>query len=255
MPELLSLVVPARNEEANVATCLQELTAVLRAEGIPYEVIVVDDCSEDATADRVEELIRVDPAVRLLRRDPPPGFGRAVRAGLDAMKGDIVIIYMADRSDDPRDVVTYYRLIQEGYDCVFGSRFIAGSVVEHYPPVKRVVNRAVNRAVQVLFLTRFNDLTNAFKAYRSDVVRNCGPYSASHFNLTLEMSLGALIRDYRAVQVPIRWYGRTWGSSHLRLHEMGRKYLYVVVKMWAERILVKDDLMAERRANDGNLGD
>ena len=102
---------------------------------------------------------------------------------------------MADLSDSPEDVVAYYRKIREGYDCVFGSRFIKGSTVENYPSVKLVVNRIVNQCIRFMFWTRFNDLTNAFKAYRTAVIRDCGPYRACHFNLTLEMSLGALIRE------------------------------------------------------------
>ena len=151
-------------------------------------------------------------------------------------------------SDHPDDVVAYYRKIEEGYDCVFGSRFVRGSSVEHYPLVKLVANRIVNRLIQALFWTRYNDLTNAFKAYRADVIRECGPYRASHFNITIEMSLGALIRGYSIAQIPIRWSGRTWGSSKLKLREMGRRYLCVLLKTFFEKVLVADDLVAERAA-------
>src|SRR5262249_47739930 len=97
-----------------------------------------------------------------------------------------------------------------------------------------------------VFWTRFNDLTNAFKAYRASVIRDCGPYRASHFNITIEMSLGALIRRYHIAQIPIRWYGRNWGSSKLRLREMGRRYLSTLLMVFFQRVLVSDDLMAER---------
>ena len=100
----------------------------------------------------------------------------AIRAGLEGVKGDVVVVYMADLSDSPEDVVAYYRKIREGYDCVFGSRFIKGSTVENYPIVKLVCNRIVNQGIRLLFWTRFNDLTNAFKAYRTAVIRDCGPY-------------------------------------------------------------------------------
>jgi dolichol-phosphate mannosyltransferase len=83
---------------------------------------------------------------------------------------------MADLSDSPEDVVAYYRKIREGYDCVFGSQFIKGSEVRNYPPLKLFVNRIVNRCIQFMFGSRFNDLTNAFKAYRTSVIRDCGPY-------------------------------------------------------------------------------
>ncbi|MFQ5735113.1 MAG: hypothetical protein ACE5KM_24530, partial [Planctomycetaceae bacterium] len=132
--------------------------------------------------------------------------------------------------------------------CVFGSRFVRGSRVTGYPWVKLIVNRVVNRLVMWMFWTRFNDLTNAFKAYRTDVVRACGPFRSSHFNLTLEMSLGALSRRYLITQVPISWTGRTAGHTNLRLREMGRRYLSTLLKAFFERILISDDLLAERLA-------
>jgi dolichol-phosphate mannosyltransferase len=129
---------------------------------------------------------------------------------------------------------------------VFGSRFIKGGEVVNYPKLKLVVNRIVNKCVQYLFWTRFNDLTNAFKAYRTEVILDCGPYRASHFNITLEMSLSALIRRYHIAEIPIHWYGRTWGSSNLKLRQMGRRYLSTLLMMFFQRVLIADDLMAER---------
>lgn len=246
---LLSIVVPAYNEEKNIGPCLRELRATLRDKHrIPYEIIVVDDNSRDNTSARVREEIAADPAIRMVRRTPPSGFGRAIRSGIEAVQGEVVVIYMADCSDDPDDVVAYYHKIEEGYDCVFGSRFIQGSSVEGYPWRKWVVNRLVNRWIQLMFWTPFNDTTNAFKAYRAAVVRDCGPYRSCHFNITLEMSLGALIRRYRIAQIPIRWKGRTWGSSNLRMWEMGRKYLCTLLMLFFQRLLIADDLLAERQA-------
>ncbi len=243
----LSVVIPAYNEEQNIGRCLDELLDVVgRQHGISCELIVVNDNSTDGTERRVRERMDHDGRVRLTNRTSPGGFGRAIRTGLDCVTGDVVVICMADLSDDPRDVVAYYRKIQEGYDCVFGSRFVKGSVVENYPRVKLFVNRIVNHAVRLLFRTRFNDLTNAFKAYRTSVIRECGPFWSSHFNITLELSLSALIRRYNVAQIPIRWYGRTWGSSNLKLREMGRRYLCTVLNLFFQRMLINDDLMVER---------
>lgn len=250
----LSLVIPAHNEEQNIGKCIAEVQKVVRDEhGIPCEIIVVNDNSRDGTADVVWAAMKSDPDLRLVNRHEPPGFGRAIRSGLDAVTGDVVVIYMADLSDDPHDAVAYYRKIQEGYDCVFGSRFMPGAKVENYPRVKLIFNRIVNRAIQWLFWTRFNDLTNAFKAYRTEVIRDCGPYCACHFNITIEMSLSALIRDYRVAQVPIRWYGRTWGSSKLKLTTMGRRYLSTLIMMFCQHLLVSDDLLAERRTRNAEF--
>jgi dolichol-phosphate mannosyltransferase len=247
----LSIVIPAYNEEKNIGKCLEELQRVIRDKyRIPYEIIVVNDNSRDATEEVVRAAMKEDPAVRLVTRTPPGGFGRAVRSGIEAVRGDVVVIYMADLSDDPEDVIAYYRKIGEGYDCVYGSRFIKGSQVVNYPRVKRFVNRVVNRFIKLLFWTKFNDMTNAFKAYRTAVIRDCGPYRSSHFNITLEMSLSALIRGYHIAQIPIRWYGRNWGSSNLRMREMGRRYLSTLLMMFFQRMLIKDDLLAERLVNN-----
>lgn len=246
----LSIVIPAYNEEKNVGRTLSELQQVVEFEHqIPYEIIVVNDNSSDGTPEVVQSHMAENSNVRMITRLAPGGFGRAIRAGLDEVRGDVVVICMADLSDDPGDVVAYYRKICEGYDCVFGSRFVKGSHVENYPWVKLVVNRIVNTAIRLLFRVPFNDLTNAFKAYRTSVIRDCGPYRSSHFNITLELSLSALIRNYHVCQIPISWFGRTWGASNLRLREMGRRYLCTVLLFYFQRMLLQDDLMAERLAS------
>jgi dolichol-phosphate mannosyltransferase len=245
-PMLFSIVIPAHNEEDNLGPTVEELVRLLDLERIPHEIVVVDDNSSDLTGATAQELATRFRQLRIVTRRRMPGFGRAVRAGLETIRGDAVTIVMADRSDDPHDVVRYYRKLEEGYDCVFGSRFRSGSRVEHYPRGKLFVNRIVNHAIRWLFWTRFNDLTNAFKAYRTEVIRACGPYSSSHFNLIIEMSLSALIRRYHIAEIPISWYGRTWGASKLSLFEMGRRYLVVVLKMFFDKLLIGDDILEER---------
>ncbi len=250
-PMKLSLIIPAHNEEKNIGKCLDELRHVLdEVHAIDHEIIVVNDCSHDGTEAVVRAQMEHDSNLRHISRKAPNGFGRAIRSGLEAVTGDIVVIYMADLSDNPEDVIAYYRKIEEGYDCVFGSRFTRDSSVKKYPIVKRIVNRIVNRCVQVMFWTRCNDLTNAFKAYRTNVIRDCGPYVASHFNITLEMSLSALTRKYNIIQIPISWHGRSWGMSNLKIREMGRRYLSTLLMMFFQRILVADDLIAERLARN-----
>ncbi len=103
----------------------------------------------------------------------------------------------------------------------------------------------------MIFWTKFNDLTNALKAYRTAVIRDCGPYRACHFNLTIEMSLvGSTVREYNIAQIPIRWYGRVGGGSNLRLGEMGRRYLSRLLVTFFQRHLIADDLLADRFADN-----
>ncbi len=248
---LYSILIPAYNEEKNIIPTLETLASKLREDGIPFELLVVNDNSTDNTAAVIQEKALEIPEIHLVTNTPPGGLGRAIRCGLAHFNGDVLAVVMADSSDHPDDVVRCYRKIEEGYDCVFGSRFRKGSKVTHYPPVKLVVNRIVNKAMQVLFMTHHNDLTNAFKVYRRHVIESILPLQAAHFNITIEMSLSSLIRRHRIADVPITWSGRTWGVSNLRLRKMGRRYLCTLLMIWCERLLILDDLLMESKGPVG----
>ena len=125
----LSVVIPAHNEEETVAETVEGIVSTLAREEIDHEVIVVDDSSTDGTAAVVERIAAEHPQVRCLPSPYHNGFGFAVRAGLEAFEGDAVAIVMADGSDSPEDLVSYQRLLEEGYECAFGSRFVHGSTV------------------------------------------------------------------------------------------------------------------------------
>ena len=237
----LSFVIPARNEEACVAETLRRLAAEMRAASIPYEAVVVDDGSSDATADRVCAAAALFPEVRLVSNTGPHGFGMAVRTGLEHVSGDAVAVMMADGSDDPRDAAVYYRKLQEGYDCVFGSRFIHGGRVSGYPIHKLVLNRMANWFIRALFGFRFNDTTNAFKCYRRAVIDGIQPLISPHFNLTVEMPLKAIVRGYSYAVVPIHWTNRKSGISKLRIREMGSRYLFIILYLWLEKMLARGD--------------
>jgi dolichol-phosphate mannosyltransferase len=251
----LSIIIPAHNEQRNLSPTVAGLVEALENESIRYEIIVVNDNSTDDTLRVAEELAAGNPSLRIVNRTNLGGFGRAVRAGLDVYTGAALTIVMADRSDEPLDVVRCFRKLEEGYDCVFGSRFRRQSRVVGYPRRKLVVNRIVNKTVQLMFWTGFNDLTNAFKLYRREVIDACGPYSSSHFNLTIEMSLTALIRKYRIAEIPINWYGRTWGGSSLSIGQMGRRYLSVLLRLFSDKLLIGDDILEERAMTLGRDND
>jgi len=244
-PALLSVCIPCRDEEESIGEVIDEVAAVLRLEGIPHEFVIANDNSTDGTEAVVRRKMGEGHPIRLINRKPPGGFGRAVRSCLDHFQGDALVIVMADLSDDPRDVVGYYRKLAEGFDAVFGSRFSPGGDAEGYPRGKLLANRLGNKLIQLLFRTEHNDLTNAFKAYSRRAVQSLMPLYASHFNITIEMSLGLLIRDFRIAAMPVRWYTRTKGLAKFRLRELGRRYLATLVKIYVERKFIHDDVIAE----------
>ncbi|MGE3172326.1 MAG: glycosyltransferase family 2 protein [Planctomycetota bacterium] len=251
---LLSVCIPAHNEQDNIGDAIDVIAAALRAASVPFEFVIADDNSTDGTADVVRARMAQGVPITLVQRRPPGGFGRAVRSCFDHFHGDIVAVVMADLSDDPADIVRCYEVLRDGdYDAVFGSRFKKGSRVVDYPFVKCLANRLGNKVIQLLFWTRYNDLTNAFKVYRREALQSLQPLYASHFNLTIELSLGMLNRGFRIAEVPIAWHGRKKGLAKFNLRTLGRRYLATLMKALAERRFIHDDLMAEHNRTMARL--
>jgi dolichol-phosphate mannosyltransferase len=258
---LLSVIIPARDEEGCIASTVEHLHLELDLRGVPHEVIVVDDGSTDRTWTILqEEATRLnasasppisDPlhapcskphaALRPVQNPGPHGFGRAITLGLNAMHGDAAVIFMADESDDCRDVVRYWEKLNEGYDCVFGSRFMKGGGTIDYPPIKLFLNRLANAFVRLLFRHGLNDTTNAFKAYRKEVIDGIRPILSPHFNITVELPLKAIVRGYNFTVIPITWRNRRTGIAKLKIKEMGSRYLFIVLYIWLEKYFSRGD--------------
>jgi dolichol-phosphate mannosyltransferase len=245
---LFSIVIPARNEAKNLKVVVPMLLSALERAGINHEILVVNDGSTDHTHDVLVELASRHKTVRFIDNPGPNGFGLAVRIGLAGFRGDAVAIVMADGSDDPLDAVKYCMKLREGYDCVFGSRFISGSKLIDYPMHKLVLNRLANLFIKLLFQIRYNDVTNAFKCYRRSVIAGLEPILAHHFNLTIELPLKAIIRGYSFAVVPISWTNRTSGLSKLKIREMGSRYLFIVLYCFIERLLSRGDYKRQAEA-------
>jgi dolichol-phosphate mannosyltransferase len=238
---LLSVVIPAKDEEGCIASTVEHLHLELRLHNIPHEIIVVDDGSSDRTAEIMTELAGRIPEARLVTNGPPHGFGSAIAHGLRQMHGDAAVIMMADESDDCRDVVRYWDKLNEGWDAVFGSRFMKGGGVIDYPWLKLRLNRIANLFIRALFGVSLNDTTNAFKAYRRTVIEGCQPLLSAHFNLTVELPLKAIIRGYSWTVIPITWRNRRAGVAKLKIQEMGSRYLFICLYLWLEKHLSRGD--------------
>jgi len=238
---LLSVVVPARDEAPHIGSMLEHLHLELRLHHVPHEIVVVDDGSTDETSAILTELSDRLPVLRPVRNEGLHGFGRAVTCGFDHMQGDAVVIMMADESDDCRDVVTYWNLLNEGWDAVFGSRFVKGGGVIDYPWLKLKLNRLASLFIRVLFRLKFNDITNAFKAYRRTTIEGCKPILSRHFNLTVEIPLKVVVRGYSWTAIPITWRNRRTGESKLKIKEMGSRYLFICLYVWLEKYFSRGD--------------
>jgi len=237
-----SILIPAHNEEGCIAATCEAIAARFAREGIEdYEICVVNDNSQDRTEEILRDLARQIPFLRSVNNAPPNGFGFAVRKGLEMFSGECACIVMGDLSDSPDDILAYYREMKNGAECVFGSRFIKGAKVIDYPAHKLWLNRLANRFIKTLFHLDHNDITNAFKCYRREVIEGIQPLLSAHFNLTVEMPLKAITRGFTYKTLPISWTNRVSGTSKLKIKEMGSRYLFIVLYVWLERKLSRGD--------------
>jgi dolichol-phosphate mannosyltransferase len=243
----LSVVIPAHNEVDSVGATVTSTVEELEQAGIEHEIVVINDASTDGTVEVLEQLSARYPTVRWATSHKPPGFGQAIRAGLDLYTGDAVAIMMADLSDSPKDLVMYYRLLEQGYDCAFGTRFANGGRTYDYPKFKLLLNRIANAGIRLLFQHGYNDTTNAFKAYRREVIDQVQPLLSNHFNLTVELPLKAVVRGYNFGVVPVTWTNRAYGESKLKLKEMGSRYAFIVLYVWLEHHLSRGDYRRKDR--------
>src|SRR5580704_7969349 len=251
--ECLSVVIPARDEEGCIASTVEHLHVELRLHNVPHEIVVVDDGSADQTWEILNELKARIAVLFPVQYQGQHGFGRAVICGLDHMKGDAAVVMMADESDDCRDVVRYWQKLNEGWDCVFGSRFIKGGGVIDYPWLKLQINRLANTFLRVLFNINLNDTTNAFKAYRKSVIDGCRPLISPHFNLTVELPLKSIVRGYSWAVIPITWRNRRVGEAKFKLKEMGSRYLFICLYVWLEKYFSRGDYVKPDDFNDRKL--
>ncbi|MEZ5025798.1 MAG: glycosyltransferase family 2 protein [Chitinophagales bacterium] len=238
----LSVVIPAYNEAESLPETLTTLYSTLIKENIEHEIVVTNDNSSDNTLQVLENLVKDIPTLVYFTNSGPNGFGNAVCYGLDRFTGDYVAVMMADLSDDPNDLVKFYRKALEGnYDCVFGSRWDKGGKVVDYPALKRRINRLANFIVRMVFRFKYNDCTNAFKLYKKETILGLKPFLSPHFNLTLELPLKAIVRGYTYAVMPNSWTNRKYGESKLKIKEMGSRYFFILLYCWIEKQFSRGD--------------
>ena len=241
MGEKISIVIPAHNEEGCIEETIRAFNKKLIEDRIDHEILVVNDHSSDRT---VEILYRLEEEIEELRHidnNFTNGFGTTIIQGLNNYKGDYVIIIMADLSDSPDDLVKYYKEIQKGYDCVFGSRFKKGGKLINYPKFKLILNRLGNWLLMILFFMNYNDTTNPFKLYRRETMEGLKPFISKHFNLEIEIPLKAIIRGYSYSVIPNTWTNREEGVSKFKVKEMGSRYFFIIFYCLAEKWLSRND--------------
>ena len=241
----VSVIIPAHNEEKVIEKTLKKTLDVLKRAKFAYEIILVDDNSNDKTGEVAEKLSRKNKRIKILhkkaRKKGPTGMGSALKFGFKHSTGDILIPFMGDLSDDPRHIPKLVNKLLDGYDVVCGSRFIKGGHLKDYPKAKFLINRLWNNVFDFLFGLGITDTSNAFKAYRREVIKKIKPKS-NGFDITAEIVLKAHILKFKIIEVPVSWHGRTKGESKFgsfsfiytitKIPKIGYQYGTLALKLW-----------------------
>jgi len=238
----LSIVIPAYNEAESIIETIDSLESALEKAAIPHEILVVNDNSKDNTLAVLESLSKKYASMKFVTNAGPNGFGYAVRYGLERFSGDCVAVMMADMSDSPQDLISFYNtMLEKNVDCVFGSRFMRGGKTIDYPFVKKIINRIANFIIRLFMGIKYNDTTNAFKLYKKHTIEGIKPFLSPHFNLTIELPLKAIIRGYSYAVVPNSWTNRKYGVSKLKIKEMGSRYFFILMYCFVEKYFSRGD--------------
>lgn len=240
----LSIIIPAHNEADLIGETIERIYNTLQKEEIEHEFVIINDRSTDGTKEVLKRLGVVVSTLYVYDNEWPGGFGYAVRYGLEKFNGDCVAIMMADLSDDPGDLVRFYReMLASNVDCVFGSRFMKGSKLVDYPIHKLLLNRIANNIIRMVIGIRYNDSTNAFKLYKRETIEGLKPLLAPHFNLTIELTLKSIVRGYSYRVLANSWYNRKAGVSKFQIREMGSRYFFILLYCFIEKFFSRGDYM------------
>ena len=242
----LSIIIPAKDEEGDIENTLISIHNVLKTNNVEHEILIINDHSVDSTLEILSSLEKKIKELKIINNSGKPGFGLAIRQGLENYSGDIVAIVMADGSDSPKDLINFYFKSVKNYTCVFGTRFSSGGSTKDYPVVKYIMNRFFNNLVRLIFRIKYDDITNAFKVYTREAIEGSKPFLSNHFNLTLELPLKIIIRGYKYKIIPNSWKNRQAGVSKMRIKEMGSRYMFILFYCLIEKLLTKDDYKKSR---------
>jgi dolichol-phosphate mannosyltransferase len=238
----LNIIVPLRDEDEQTETTVDLLTNELKDLKKNFIITLIYDHSVDDTWNLLKKLKEKYNNIEIYKNEYEAGYGNAVRSGIEKNTCDAVVFFIGGCYDNPKDIKSYVDYLDQGFDCVLGSRFMKNSKVVDYPLLKLVLNRIANNFIRLLFLIKYNDITNAFKAYKKELLLNFNPIVSKHFNINAELALKAISRGYKYKVIPISWSNRKKNISKFKIKEMQNRYIFTIFYVWIEKILLQKDL-------------
>lgn len=218
----VTVVIPAYHEAEGIARVLDRL---IESISLDFEILIVVDDPSDPTVQAVATHIGRDPRVRTEINTYGRGPANAIRYGVDRARNPVVVVTMADGSDDPRMIDPLARLVERGVVVAAASRYSPGGQQVGGAAFKGLLSRTAGRSLGILARVGTDDATNSFKAYSTDFVREVGIHSRSGFEIGLELTAKARRLRLPVAELPTIWLDRTLGSSNFELKKWVPKYL------------------------------
>ncbi len=218
----IHIVIPVCNERENIKATLSEIRDKVNT---PCQVSIVYDFDEDNTLPAVEEWMHANREVFLLKNKYGRGAVNAIKTGFEMVDGDVILVTMADLSDDLAKVDEMFERINEGYDVVCGSRYMKGGRQEGGPWLKKLLSRTAGVSLHLLTGVPTRDVTNSFKMYTKKVLNDIEIESDGGFEIGMEIVIKAFRKGYKVTEVPSTWRSRERGKTRFRLWKWLPKYM------------------------------
>ena len=234
----ISVIIPVYNEEILIKSTIENIHSSLNRFSIIHEIIVIYDTCQDNTESVLKNLQKNNSYLTIEKNRGLKGFGNSIQHGIEIALGEYVVLMMGDGCDDPEDLIRFYKKAEEGFDAVFGNRFMPGGSIIDYPPSKILLNRLTNYTLCFLFFTKYSDTTNAFKLYRRNVILKLKPYVSTHYNITVELPLKILTRGFNFAVLPNSWKNRSGVITGLKVTKLANRYCFSILYCLLEKLLI-----------------
>ena len=223
MFNLLNIVIPVYNEAENIKNTISEINQRVST---PHKIFIIYDFDEDNTLPVARNLMKEQNNIELVKNKYGKGVLNAIKTGFENIKEGVILVVMADLSDDLSKVDEMFQKISEGYDIVCGSRYMKGGRQIGGPRFKKLLSRLAGVSLHYLTGIPTHDITNSFKMYTKKVLDDIKIESNGGFELGMEIVIKAFFKGYKITEVPCVWRDRSAGKSRFKLWEWLPKYIY-----------------------------
>jgi glycosyltransferase involved in cell wall biosynthesis len=218
----ISILIPVYNEGKNIGLTLAEIEGRVKT---PYKILIVYDFDEDDTLPVIKGSVDKNDSIVLLKNKYGRGVLNAIKTGFEAVDEGVILVTMADLSDDLSKVDEMFEKINEGYDIVCGSRYMKGGEQKGGPWFKKLLSRTAGISLHFLTGLPTRDVTNSFKMYTKKVLDDIEIESQGGFEIGMEVVIKAFQKGYRIKEVPSSWHDREKGKTRFKLWKWLPKYM------------------------------